>query len=82
VLASDAVGFAAGFCLAIPPIRDQVRRLREALQQRHTAMPRLRARLLTAMRRQRDQFSGMDSLCLLAGALLLIVSFALKLGDK
>jgi hypothetical protein len=83
--ASDLFGLVSAALLAIPAGRDQVNRFQEAQQRRKaeeksTPFWRMRGDLADVWRARREGFNGWDSAFTAAGAVLLVLTFALKLG--
>ncbi len=81
MLASDVVGLLASIALAIPAVRDQLYRFRQAGQQRKktgSPWPGLRKSLAQGWQVKRDSFYPSDSLMVAGGAIGLCASFLLK----
>jgi hypothetical protein len=84
VLISDVVGGLSGMMLAIPVLKDQFYRQRRSANEIRTGdspWPQLRRRMAQAWDKRRDGYDGVDSFLAAAGALLLVLSFAMKLFD-
>ena len=80
---SDFCGLISAVLLLIAPVKDQIYRLLEFLQLRRGETSKLkgvREHLADVWRGRRDAYSGWDSFWLTLGALLLFVSFGLKLA--
>ena len=82
--ASDTFGILGSLALAIPAVRDQYYRFRQAAQARKrkaSPWPGLRTAVMAAWQVRRDAFHPVDSLLALLGALGLAAAFMLKSMD-
>jgi len=84
MLVSDGIGLAAAVLLAEPGVRDQIYRYQEARQRKGAEASKfevLKTALADTWKAKRDSYTSLDALCTLVGALLLIVTFLLKLAE-
>jgi len=84
MLASDLVGGLGAVALAAPAVKDQYyrfRRAHEADKEPTSPAPKLREILARAWEKRRNDYDGLDSLLTAAGAVLILLSFVLKMFD-
>lgn len=82
ILLSDVVGMVSSAFLLFSPAKDQYYRFLEFLQMKKgsaSGLKTIRANLAAVWRNRRDAYDGWDSMWLAIGAILLLLSFILKL---
>jgi hypothetical protein len=85
MLPSDLVGGLGALALAVPAVKDQYyrfRRAREAAKESTSPAPKLRQILASAWEKRRNDYDGLDSLFTAVGALLILLSFTIKLAGS
>ena len=80
---ADLLGALSGVFFAVPPLKDQYRRWNENKPVVIGLTAKLTTRLVNLMKEKRNGFSGIDTVMLLLGSILLCLSFIVKsLGEE